>query len=50
MIKGGYYVAKQRRTLMIITLQNGKVIKDYLTQTEVRGIIKTEIVIGIRRG
>lgn len=50
MIKGGYYVVKQRKTLMIITLQNGKVIKDYLTQTEVRGIIKTEIVIGIRRG
>ena len=50
MIKGGYYVVKQQKTLMIITLQNGKVIKDYLTQDDVRGIIKTEIVIGIRRG
>ena len=50
MIKGGYYVVKQQKTLMIITLQNGKIIKDYLTQAEVRGIIKTEIVIGIRRG
>lgn len=50
MERRGYYVIEQKKTLMIITLQSGKIIKDYLTQAQVRGIMKTEIVIGIRRG
>lgn len=45
----GYLVAQQSKTYVEIRLQNGKVIKEYLTQSEVRGIIKTEKVIGIRR-
>jgi hypothetical protein len=45
----GYLVVQQSKTYVEIRLQNGKVIKEYLTQSEVRGIIKTEKVIGIRR-
>lgn len=50
MIKKGYVVYQEKKTLMEITLQNGKVIKEYLTQSQVRGIIKTEKVIGMKRG
>lgn len=50
MIKKGYVVYQEKKTLMEITLRNGKVIKEYLTQSQVRGIIKTEKVIGMKRG
>ena len=50
MIKKGYVVYQEKKTLMEITLRNGKVIKEYLTQSQVRGLIKTEKVIGMKRG
>lgn len=50
MIRKGYAMYQEKKTLMEITLRNGKVIKEYLTQSQVRGIIKTEKVIGMKRG
>lgn len=50
MIRKGYAMYQEKKTLMEITLRNGKVIKGYLTQSQVRGIIKTEKVIGMKRG
>lgn len=49
-MRKGYAMYQEKKTLMEITLRNGKVIKGYLTQTQVRGIIKTEKVIGMKRG
>lgn len=50
MIRKGYAMYQEKKTLMEITLRNGKIIKGYLTQSQVRGIIKTEKVIGMKRG
>lgn len=50
MIRKGYAMYQEKKTLIEITLRNGKVIKEYLTQSQVRGIIKTEKVIGMKRG
>ena len=50
MIRKGYAMYQEKKTLIEITLRNGKVIKGYLTQSQVCGIIKTEKVIGMKRG
>ncbi len=49
-MRKGYAMYKEKKTLIEITLRNGKVIKEYLTQTQVGGIIKTEKVIAVKRG
>ena len=43
------YLSLEKRTLMVVTLQSGEVIRDYLTQTQVRELIKTQVVIGIKK-
>jgi hypothetical protein len=45
----GYYVVEEKKTLVIITLRDGRVIKECLTQSQIRSIIKTEKVIGVQR-
>lgn len=43
------YLSLEKRTLLVVTLQNGEVIRDYLTQAQVRELIKTQVVIGVKK-
>lgn len=48
-MKKGYWVVQQTRNLIEITLLDGTIIKKQLTQSQIRGIIRTEKVRGIRK-
>ena len=50
MAKRGYAIVQDKKTLMVITLSNGEIIKKELTHNQVRDIIKTNKVISVQRG